>query len=98
MQVAGSRMPRRGQSVVNLDTGRRETMDLDPDPTRVGPSAGVGTHVAAGHSGMSGASLSASPDADGDQDLPVDGAPRRGSAAARRLARQRKLANKRHNF
>ena len=59
VQVAGSRMPRRGQIVFNLDADRSETMDLDPDPTRVGPGAGVGTHVAAGHSGMSGASLSA---------------------------------------
>ena len=32
-------------------------MDLDPDPARVGPGAGVGTHIAAG--GMAGAFLSA---------------------------------------
>ena len=56
VQVAGSRLPRRGQSVFNLDTDRSETVDLDPDPTRVGPGAGVDAHITAG--GMVSTSLS----------------------------------------
>ena len=50
-------MSRRGQIVFNLDADRSETMDLDPDPARVGPGAGVDSRIAAG--GMADALLSA---------------------------------------
>ena len=56
MQGAGLRTSRMGQAVVDLDADCGTPLDLDSDPTSVGPGAEVGTHQSDGV--MSGASLS----------------------------------------